>query len=227
VKVLICDDHTLFNEMLTTAFGLRGFDVVGCVSHPKEAVDFVNEQQVDVCVMDVRFPGGTSLEAIRSLVDASARTKVVVLTGLITPAVRAAAHAAGASACMLKSERIATLAQAINDVHDGVDAGIDLRDEPREPRAQRASAQPSSLTRRELEVLTRMAHGETAASMAKSMGISYATARTHTQHILTKLSVHSRVEAVAYAISHSLVEVDPAAVLGERAARRQEPAGHC
>ncbi|MGH9066973.1 MAG: response regulator transcription factor, partial [Acidimicrobiales bacterium] len=62
------------------------------------------------------------------------------------------------------------------------------------------------LTRREREVLSRLVAGETTASLARSMGIRPSTARTHVDGILTKLGVHSRLEAVAYAVSERLVE---------------------
>jgi DNA-binding CsgD family transcriptional regulator len=76
---------------------------------------------------------------------------------------------------------------------------------------------PRFLTPRERETLERLVHGETGTQLAANMGINYATARTHVQNVLTKLGVHSRVEAVAFAISNSLISTEETAPEDEAA----------
>jgi len=77
-------------------------------------------------------------------------------------------------------------------------------------RVDSAAPEPSGgprLTGREREVLQRLVRGERTRTIAAGMGVSYSTARTHVQNLLRKLGVHSRLEAVAFALSHSLVRV--------------------
>jgi DNA-binding NarL/FixJ family response regulator len=70
------------------------------------------------------------------------------------------------------------------------------------------------LTTREREVLARLVRGESTAALAAEMGVTYSTARTHIQNLLTKLGVHSKLEAVAFAIAHALVQPAESEVFG-------------
>jgi DNA-binding NarL/FixJ family response regulator len=164
----------------------------------------VAEGDIDVCLMDLTFPGASGFDAIRAITASSPTTHVVVLSGSSTSEERALD--AGATAFVVKDDDLERVIGVVEHVHrHGV-----------APASPRGSSDPvtagdgsrTHLTAREQEVLERLVRGERTQAIAAGMGISYATARTHVQNVLHKLGVHSRLEAVAFALNHALVSVD-------------------
>jgi two-component system nitrate/nitrite response regulator NarL len=212
MKVLICDDHRLFSDALASVFRSRGFDVAGTACDPPRAIASLLDQQIDVCLLDLKFPNEVDgSECVQELRDVSPSTKVVVITASADPAALARAAQGGASAIVFKDEGV----EQIIDVVESVQAGASVEERRAVATKPRISEPRGTghdlvrfLTDRERETLERLVRGETGTQLAANMGINYATVRTHVQHVLTKLGVHSRLEAVAFVISNSLVEID-------------------
>jgi two-component system nitrate/nitrite response regulator NarL len=229
MNVVICDDHRLFTDALARVLSAREWHVVSCAVDPAHAVAAVATEQVDTCLMDLTFADGDSgIQGITAIHTASCDTKVVVLTASRDPLLIMRAVDAGADAIVFKDDDIDHIVDvAERDLPEP--AGHQLararRRSGRHPReactaVERAAGDDLArfLTDREREVLDRLVHGESSKQVARHMGIAYSTARTHIQNILGKLGVHSRLEAVAFAVEHGLqLPVDPAAA-GESSA---------
>jgi two-component system nitrate/nitrite response regulator NarL len=211
VNLVICDDHRLLAECLAGLLAARGHRVVASVSHPDDAVRVIagaTGGYIDVCVMDLTFSDTTGFGAIRAIRASSPSTKVVALSGSGQPFAEARAFDAGAAAFVSKDDDVSRVIDSIErrDRHDGPFACVASREvddahHPPEP------FDGVRLTAREREVLRRLVTGERTQTIAAGMGVSYSTARTHVQNLLHKLGVHSRLEAVAFALRHSLVPV--------------------
>ena len=208
VHVLICDDHRLFADALAVALQGHGYEVVGQTYDPDQAVAVLAQRHVDVCLIDRHFPQADGRDGIRKLRATSPDTMVIMLSAADEPGAAEQALAAGASAFASKTEGIEYIARLIERVRAGeiVPAGADAGANGTGAGNRPAHELGRFLTGRELEVLARLVQGQDTARLAREMGITYATARTHIQNLLTKLGVHSKLEAVAVAMAHQLVE---------------------
>lgn len=208
MKVLICDDHALFAEAMAAVLTARGHEVVGCVTSPEAALRAARETHVDICVMDLTFPSGSGIDGTATIVRASPHTRVVVLTGSSSASDMTEAVHAGARGIVTKGDDVERVLDTLERVHDG-ELVIGTRYEG-------ARSAPSSsstgagfiarfLTLREREVLEHLAQGKSTAELARALGVKSSTARTHIQNTLNKLGVHSKLEAVIYAVTNGLV----------------------
>jgi two-component system nitrate/nitrite response regulator NarL len=206
-SVLICDDHRLFAESLALALERRGYDVTH-VPDPRSAVSAVRQCRVDVCILDRHFPAADGLDAIAPLREAAPGMRIVVLSGTGSHEVQRRAEAEGAE-FVSKDQPMRELVAV---AEGGCGPYPSSAPPPVPPAWETAVAR--SLTGREREVLARMVAGQGTKPMARELGITYATARSHIQSILTKLNVHSKLEAVAYAVGQGLVPAPGRTVAG-------------
>ena len=208
MRILLCDDHQLLVEAFSTVLRRRGDEVVATAS-PEEALVKAAEQQPDVCVMDRSFPDGSDgIAAIPAMRAASPATDIMLLTGNADAAGARAAVQAGARGFLRKDEPLQVILAAIDTIAAGVLIVID----PsilRPPAHRREPPLAAPLTSREQDVLEWLVRGESTQALARSMKISYSTARTHSQNVLAKLGVHSQLEAVAFATRRGLVRDVP------------------
>ncbi len=215
MRILLCDDHTMFSEALAVVLGARGHHVVGCTVSPAEAIAASREQPVDLCLLDLHFQSGTSVPAIPELVASSPQMKVVVLSATDDVHLLRAAVDAGAHGVAGKIDNIDNVVAVAERVHSGemviADQSLRAAVMGSSSRARPSPAQELArfLTDREREVLRRLVQGESTEMLARNMGVRYSTARTHIQNVLTKLGVHSKLEAVAMAVKEGLVPRGP------------------
>jgi two-component system nitrate/nitrite response regulator NarL len=225
-SLLLCDDHILLTEALAAALTKRGFTDVAVTGSPAAALALMHDRSFDVCVIDLQFPDGDGVAATRQLRELRPQTQVVILSAFVDPTVVAAGIDAGAAGFCGKDLGVDGIIKAIEQVHSGqvfIDAAL-LRgtaSRMRERHPTRLMAR--YLTRRELEVLARLTAGESTEGIATSMKVSRSTARTHVQNVLTKLGVHSRLEAVVVAAKSGIRLPDLAA--GAETERRRPPKG--
>jgi len=210
MNVVVCDDHLVFVESLAVVFEARNHRVVACVDHPDRAVAALAGEPVEACVLDFEFPDTTRLEALALIHAASPDTKVIVLSGYLDTDRIRALTTAGASMCAVKNCDLGELVDAIEDLVAGEPAPAVLGRPSAPSRAPALDAwerdpQARFLTDRERQVLDGLANGDTTTLLAVRLGVSVATVRTHIQSLLSKLGVHSRVEAVSFAASRSLL----------------------
>lgn len=183
--------------------------IAGEAADGSEAVDLVQKERPDVILMDVRMPRVDGIEATKRV---AGMTRVVILTTFELDEYVFDALAAGASAFLLKAAPPEDLIRAIRVVAEGeallapsvtrrLIEEFARRPEP----AHRRPKELESLTERELEVLREVAHGYTNQEIARRLHVSETTVKTHVAHLLDKLDLRDRVQAVILAYEAGLV----------------------
>ncbi|HEX5268419.1 MAG TPA: response regulator transcription factor [Acidimicrobiales bacterium] len=213
IRLLVVDDEALVRSGFRLILQSEpGFQVVGDAVDGAAAIEEALRLRPDVVLMDVRMPRMDGVEATRRLTEAT-DVKVLILTTFDLDAYLFDAVRAGASGFLLKDVPPDDLADAIRAVARG-DALIEPRmtrrllDEfARQPAGvgPRGAAGLDTLTQREMEVLRAVARGLSNAEIAEELYISETTVKTHVAHILTKLALRDRIQAVVLAYESGLV----------------------
>jgi DNA-binding NarL/FixJ family response regulator len=215
IRLLLVDDEAMVRTglrlILETEDDLR---VVGEAANGTEAIDQAERFRPDVILMDVRMPRMDGVEACRRLVEAS-NAKVVILTTFDLDEHLFAAVRAGACGFLLKASPPEELVSAIRAAHAG-NALIEpkmtrrLLDEfarrPAMVPAGQIPARMGELTDRELDVLREVARGLSNTEIGERLYIGEATVKTHVTHILAKLGLRDRIQAVVLAYESGLIE---------------------
>jgi NarL family two-component system response regulator LiaR len=217
VTLLICDDHKILTDALTMVVGLDDTlqMVAPAVHDPETAIALCTEHLPDVVLMDIVFKGGMSgIEATRQIKEVSPSTKVVIMTAHDEDRLLVEAVEAGASGFLGKDEAADELLAAAKAAAEG-EVLIDpatltrlLAQVARERAAERdAQMLLDDLTEREREILQLLAQGMRNDGIAAKLYISPQTVQTHVRNILGKLRVHSKLEAVAFAVKYGAIAV--------------------
>ena len=214
IRILLVDDQALVRGGLRMILESHAdLEVVGEAGDGSEALTLTGELSPDLVLMDIRMPGLDGLQTTRRLLTGSPeRPKVVVLTTFDSDEYLYEAIHAGASGFLLKSAPPETLVHGVRAVMAG-DALLDReitrrlldRFVHRAPPG-RAPPELEELTPRELEVLRRIGEGRSNAEIATDLFLSETTVKTHVNHILTKLRLRDRVQAVALAYRAGLMD---------------------
>lgn len=215
VRVAVVDDQELFRRGMTMLLGIEeGIEVVGEASNGAEGVELVISTAPDVVLLDVRMPKQSGIEACVAIKAAVPATKIIMLTVSDEEADLYEAVKSGASGYLLKDSSIEEVAQGIRVVADGQSLispsmAAKLIDEFKTmSKPDRDTGPALKLTERELEVLRLVAKGLSNRDVATQLAISENTVKNHVRNILEKLQLHSRMEAVMYAVRAKLVELD-------------------
>jgi len=215
VRVLIVDDQSLVRagfRMILEAE--EDIEVVGEASDGAEALEAAAEYAPDVILMDVRMPNVDGLEATRRLLDGRATgPRVLILTTFDLDEYVWEALRSGASGFLLKDTPPEQLVEAIRVVASGdallapaITRRVIEEFVSRPPASVRRQAPGvDELTARELEMLRYVARGLSNAEIAETAFVSETTVKTHVAHILSKLGLRDRVQAVVFAYEHGIV----------------------
>jgi DNA-binding NarL/FixJ family response regulator len=213
-RVLLADDQTLVRGGFRMILRAEpDIDVVGEASDGAEAVLLARELDPDVVLMDLRMPGVDGIEATRQIIDGSeSPPRVLVLTTFDLDEYVYEALRAGASGFLLKDAPEEQLVSGIKIVAAG--GSLFAPAVTRRLIERFASAAPrkhppalAELTSRELDVLRLLARGQSNAEIAAELVVSEHTAKTHVAHILDKLELRDRVQAVVLAYESGLIRV--------------------
>jgi DNA-binding NarL/FixJ family response regulator len=221
ITVVIADDHRSFGEALEVALDQeQDLRVIEVVTDGTAAVETTSSRHPDVVLLDLQMPGVDGIEAARKIHEDNSGTAVIIITGQGDDEVALArAIQAGARGFLPKTEAIVGLAEAIRRAYRGepLHTSAEVEASLRRLRKRRAAdgdlaQRIDRLTPRELQILQRMADGVPPETIAEELGMSRHTLRTHTQNVLTKLGVHSKLDAIVAAIRYGKVhttEVGP------------------
>jgi len=212
MRLLVCDDHRLLLDALSMALRDRGHTVVATALDPDEAVEAARKHKPDACLLDVSFPHANGLNAIGRIHEVSPDTKVVMLSGSISRNLVADALAQGAQGFVGKEKPVGVIIEALEMAYQGhLAVDLLLLQEVLRPHSENDDPlwMLKFLTEREWEVMRCIMDGLSTEQMAGQLHVQRSTARTHVQNLLTKLGVHSRLQAAALMTAHASAETWP------------------
>lgn len=215
ISVLVVDDHRMFAEAIELLLGGReGIEIVGTVGTGEEAVELVKHRAPNVVLMDIDLPGIDGIETTRQIRAEAPDAQVIVITAFQEPGTIASAIQAGASGYVPKTKAADDLLDVIKMAAAGemvLPSGqlsqILGRLQEQTRGASDAGRRLGELTSREIQVLQAMADGKSTTDVAQDLFISPSTVQTHVKNILSKLGVHSKLEAVTFGVRHGMVRI--------------------
>ena len=223
IKIALIDDHKLFREGVKRILSYEpSFDVVAEADDGREVQAIVDEHKPEVVLMDINMPEVNGIEATKSLLENNSDIKVIILSIHDDESYVTHALQTGAQGYLLKEMDTESLMEAIRIVYDG---GSYLHPKVthnlvKEYRKLAANDQSNSdvstleyrkplhlLTKRECQVLQLLSEGQSNRKVAETLVISEKTVKNHVSHILQKMDVDDRTQAVVTAIRNGWVEV--------------------
>ena len=213
-RVLVVDDVDLFRRGLSAALKQAGFDVCGEAENAEDAVTAAETLQPDVVVLDILMPGLSGLDVVEKITAVAPGSRVILLTASESEEDLLTGIRSGARGYVVKDTPFEDLARSIEDVMDGgavistrmtgklLDVLVPLLRHQDFPVLRRPA-----LTGREIEVLQHVAMAMTSKQIGRELFISENTVKNHIRNILDKLGLHSRNEAVLYAIRENLIDL--------------------
>ena len=208
IRILVVDDHPIVREGLRGVLATKAdFLVVGEAEDGIEAVQLAATLRPDVIVMDLEMPRQNGYEAAKAILAQPSAPQILILTSFPNDHKVAACLDVGVLGCLLKDSSTQELFRAIRDVHQGVltlHPAIARRFLQHPPPPDPHSDQ---LTEREVEVLRLIAHGLSNQEIADHLVIGLPTVRSHVSHILSKLNLVNRSQAILYALRNNIASL--------------------
>jgi len=212
IRVVLADDQGMVRAGIRLILEAEeDLDVVGEAGDGEQAIAVTAQMQPDVVLMDIQMPTLDGIEATRRIgQDAAIRGRVLILTTFEQDEYVFEALRAGASGFLLKNAPPEELIQAVRIVAAG-DALLSpsitrrvIEDYAQQSTPRRNDAGVDALTERELEVLRLLATGKSNAELAEQLFLGEGTIKTHVSHVLSKLGLRDRVQAVVFAYETGL-----------------------
>jgi DNA-binding NarL/FixJ family response regulator len=219
LTLVLADSQPLFLDGMAAVLPGRGHAVLAAATSVQDLLHAVSRHRPELCLIDTNLPDGDGIAAIGEIAGRSPGTRIVVLTADGNETLMTRALDAGAHGFAHKSRGLPVLLRVLDRVAAGerMTALAGGRPENRFLRHDAGSIRElaSFLTPRELDCLNLLAAGLDTSQMARRLGVSITTVRSHVQAVLTKLGARTRLEAASMAIRNGLVRPDP---LGNRVA---------
>ena len=206
IRIALVDDHHVVAHSLKAYLeSFPDLQVVGMASSGEELLARIDDWQPDVVVQDLLMPGGIDgIETIRRAIQRRPDTRVVALTASTDDARMAGVLRAGAAGYVRKDAEPETLLAAVRAVARGrtyIDPSLALE-------IRQGPATSDALTARETEVLRHIALGLSNKDIAAALAVAEETVKTHVTHVLAKLRVENRAQAIVQALKRGLVSLD-------------------
>jgi DNA-binding NarL/FixJ family response regulator len=202
ITVLIADDHPVVRQGISVLLSVHeDMSVAGEAADGREALELAGQLRPDVLLLDLKLPALDGVAVLGELHERSPGTRALVLTSATDRALVTLALRAGAAGFLYKDVDPDALVRAIRSVHDGhtllaPEAAVLLSDRP----PGRDGRGLDSLTGREREVLSLLADGRSNREIARALGVSEKTVKTHVSSVLAKLGVADRTQAAVLAV---------------------------
>ena len=207
IRVMVVENHQIVSDGLEALLSRQpDMVVIGTAGSVAEAIAQARELAPDIVLLDFRLPDGTGAEAGVRIRELRTETRLIFLSRDDSEAAQVAAIEAGASAFVHKSRAADEVIETIRLVAQGQNLITPRTIATLLNKRKTMLVQLQSLTPRERDVLRRVAAGVSSRDIARELGISYATVRTHIRSLGRKLGVHSKLEATAKARELGLVE---------------------
>jgi DNA-binding NarL/FixJ family response regulator len=210
LSILLVDDHEVVRVGVRALIDRQpGMEVVGEAGTVREAVRQVEQLAPDVVVLDIRLPGGSGLDACRQIKALRPETRIIILTSYPDDEILFDAIACGADGYVLKQIGSDDLLQALERVGRGeslLDPSLtnQVFAKMRQVRRQERAHAFDDLSGQEMQILARVAEGETNREIGAALQLSEKTVRNYLSVILAKLGLTSRAQAAAYAARHRI-----------------------
>ena len=211
IRIFIADDNRLLREGLASMLvEIDDINVVGMASSGSQALDQIKQLLPEVALVDIGMPDKDGLDVTQALHKDLPAVKVIIL-GMpdLTDEIMACIEA-GAAGYVLKEASFEYLVESIRSVHRGESfcsprMAASLFSRVAELAGERVSESSIKLTRREVEVINKIAEGLSNKEIAGQLFIEEQTVKNHVHNILDKLQLHNRLEAVQYARERKLL----------------------
>lgn len=205
ISAMLVDDHEIvragFRRLLDNTADIS---VVAEASTPEDAYSFYQQHRPDVVVMDLSMPPGMGgLEAIKRIVATDPDAKILVLTVKENEPYPSSVLRAGAKGYLTKRCQPDELINAVRQIFEGVEY---VSPEIQAEMENNQETILSTLTKRELQIFTMLASGESVSDIAEKMFISYKTVHVHRSNILNKLELGSTSDLIHLAIRHGVID---------------------
>jgi two-component system, NarL family, nitrate/nitrite response regulator NarL len=212
MRLVLCDDNRILCEALASILQARGHQVVAIATSVIDTIAAVATHRPDACLLDLRFPDGSGLDAAGAIRRCHPDTKILVLSCLDDPAVLLEAKKIGVAGFLRKDGRADTIIGALDLIGGGGAAfGPKYSGQAswRVPAPSRGGSL-GTLTLRETQVPRRIVAGQSTEQMAREMDVATSTLRSYIKNVLAKLGAHSRLQAAAIASRQPGLFVEPA-----------------
>ena len=213
IRILLVDRQEMFRDGLKRLLESEpGFVVVGGAGHAPQALQLVRDLDPDVLLLDLALRGSDSLDILRTLAATPHRVRTIGLTAAVDKDVLVAALEYGARGVILKESATAMLFESLRKVTKdeywvGREDVAHIVERLRQLSQHQATPNPNrfKLTRREMDIVSGVAAGESNKDIARRYSLSEDTIKHHVSHVFDKLGVFSRLELAVFAINHKLV----------------------
>lgn len=229
LRILLVDDHLLFLEALRNLLTVRGFEVVGMANNGRDALERARELRPDVALMDIRMPGCDGLEMTRIFRRELPDVKVVILTSSEDDETLIEAIQNGAAGYLVKSLKpelfiallsgvlrgeapiLREMASKVMEAFARQSQMLQPAESDKPPAAASTAGKESGhsappLTRRQLDIIRRVAQGQSYKEIAAQLGITKRTVQYHVLEIMQKLGLENRTQMIMYAAKTHLID---------------------
>jgi len=199
MRLVLCDDNRILCEALASILQAREHRILAIATSVADSIATVATHRPDACLLDMRFPDGSGLDAARAIRRCQPDTKILVLSCLTDPRVLSEAKKVGVAGFLRKDLK----ADAIVSALDVIGAGGTAFGPKYSSQAGWRTTAPAredllaTLTPREAQVLRRIVAGQSTGQMAREMDVATSTLRSYIKNVLAKLGAHSRLQAAA------------------------------
>ncbi len=208
LKVYLADDHLLIREGLKKILASeKDYLVVGESGHPDDVIDFFNENEADILILDLNMPGRSGLDVLKHVKKIKPETKILVLSMYPEDQFAERTIKAGASGYITKESASEELIKALRKIAKGGNYVSNSFAEKLLFKKKTISDQKPHefLSDRELQIMILLAQGKTQVEISNELALSTSTVNTYRSRILEKLNLRSNAEIIRYAIQNKLI----------------------